>query len=132
MPLRRAMGRVQSARPQREMATAQYIPTTCASRSPVSGQGVLLLGEVLAEAGMIRGKRGFSWLPSSGPEMRSGTSNCHVRISGRAVDSPLVSRPNILVAMNEPSLAKLIDSVQPGGWLFYNESECRRAHPGRM
>ncbi len=86
------------------------------------GQGVLLLGEVLAEAGMIGGSA-VSWLPSYGPEMRSGTSNCHVRISGRAVDSPLVSRPNILVAMNEPSLAKFIDSVQPGGWLFYNESE---------
>jgi 2-oxoisovalerate ferredoxin oxidoreductase beta subunit len=85
------------------------------------GQGVLLLGEVLAEAGLIAG-RAVSWLPSYGPEMRSGTSNCHVRISGRAVDSPMVSRPNILIAMNEPSLAKFLDTIQPGGWLFYNGS----------
>src|SRR5664279_2448874 len=57
------------------------------------GQGVLMLGEVLAEAGLEAGYE-VSWLPSYGPEMRSGTSNCHVRLGNRAIDSPLVSRPN--------------------------------------
>ena len=61
------------------------------------GQGVLLLGEVLAEAGLDAGLE-VSWLPSYGPEMRSGTSNCHVRLSNQAIDSPLVTAPNILVA----------------------------------
>jgi Pyruvate/2-oxoacid:ferredoxin oxidoreductase gamma subunit len=83
------------------------------------GQGVLLLGEILAEAGMQAGLH-VSWLPSYGPEMRSGTSNCHVRISGDRVDSPIVTRPNVLFALNEPSLRKFIASVQPGGLLFYN------------
>ncbi len=83
------------------------------------GQGVLLLGEVLAEAGLDAGLE-VSWLPSYGPEMRSGTSNCHVRIAREPIDSPLVSSPNILVAMNEPSLRKFIASVQPGGWVLYN------------
>jgi 2-oxoisovalerate ferredoxin oxidoreductase beta subunit len=83
------------------------------------GQGVLLLGEVLAEAGLEAGLE-VSWLPSYGPEMRSGTSNCHVRLSGEPIDSPLVSVPNVLLAMNEPSLRKFIGTVQPGGWVLYN------------
>ena len=83
------------------------------------GQGVLLLGEVLAEAGLDAGLE-VSWLPSYGPEMRSGTSNCHVRISKEPIDSPLVSVPNVLVAMNEPSLRKFDLTVQPGGWVIYN------------
>ena len=83
------------------------------------GQGVLLLGEVLAEAGLDAGLE-VSWLPSYGPEMRSGTSNCHVRLSSQPIDSPLVTVPNILIAMNEPSLRKFDLSVRPGGWVIYN------------
>jgi 2-oxoisovalerate ferredoxin oxidoreductase beta subunit len=93
------------------------------------GQGVLLLGEVLAEAGLDAGLE-VSWLPSYGPEMRSGTSNCHVRLSRETIDSPLVTAPNVLVAMNEPSLRKFDKSVRPGGWVIYNGDEfpadCRR------
>ena len=86
------------------------------------GQGVLLLGEVLAEAGLDAGLE-VSWLPSYGPEMRSGTSNCHVRLSSTSIDSPLVSAPNVLIAMNEPSLRKFERSVRPGGWIIYNGEE---------
>jgi 2-oxoisovalerate ferredoxin oxidoreductase beta subunit len=86
------------------------------------GQGVLLLGEVLAEAGLDAGLE-VSWLPSYGPEMRSGTSNCHVRLSRESIDSPLVSEPNVLVAMNEPSLRKFDAKVEPGGWIVYNGEE---------
>ena len=93
------------------------------------GQGVLLLGEVLAEAGLDAGLE-VSWLPSYGPEMRSGTSNCHVRLSRQPIDSPLVTVPNVLVAMNEPSLRKFDASVRPGGWIIYNGEafppECQR------
>jgi 2-oxoisovalerate ferredoxin oxidoreductase beta subunit len=94
------------------------------------GQGVLLLGEVLAEAGLDAGLE-VSWLPSYGPEMRSGTSNCHVRDSNDPIDSPLVTAPNYLVAMNEPSLRKFDLSVKPGGWVIYNgdvfPADCRRS-----
>ena len=94
------------------------------------GQGVLLLGEVLAEAGLDAGLE-VSWLPSYGPEMRSGTSNCHVRVSKQPIDSPLVTVPNFLVAMNEPSLRKFDLSVKPGGWVIYNgevfPEDCERA-----
>ncbi|HEV2326548.1 MAG TPA: 2-oxoacid:acceptor oxidoreductase family protein, partial [Terracidiphilus sp.] len=62
-------------------------------------------------------------LPSYGPEMRSGTSNCHVRLSSTPIDSPLVSTPNVLIAMNEPSLRKFDKSVRPGGWILYNGDE---------
>ena len=83
------------------------------------GQGVLMLGEVLAEAGLDAGYE-VSWLPSYGPEMRSGTSNCHVRLSSRPIDSPLVSKPNVLLALNEPSLHKFLPTVEPGGIVLYN------------
>jgi 2-oxoisovalerate ferredoxin oxidoreductase beta subunit len=83
------------------------------------GQGVLMLGQVLAEAGLDAGLH-VSWLPSYGPEMRSGTSNCHVRLSHQEIDSPLVSKPNVLLALNEPSLRKFIESVERGGWVLYN------------
>ncbi len=86
------------------------------------GQGVLLLGEVLAEAGLDAGLE-VSWLPSYGPEMRSGTSNCHVRLTRQAIDSPMVTKPNLLVAMNEPSLRKFVKSVSAGGWILFNGEE---------
>ena len=86
------------------------------------GQGVLLFGEVLAEAGLDAGLE-VSWLPSYGPEMRSGTSNCHVRLSRQSIDSPLVTAPNVLVAMNEPSLRKFDKSVRADGWVIYNGQE---------
>ena len=93
------------------------------------GQGVLLLGEMLAEAGLDAGLE-VSWLPSYGPEMRSGTSNCHVRLARSPIDSPLVQHPDLLVAMNEPSLHKFAESVRPGGWILYNgdtvPKECER------
>ncbi|MGD0096820.1 MAG: 2-oxoacid:acceptor oxidoreductase family protein [Terracidiphilus sp.] len=83
------------------------------------GQGVLLLGEVLAEGGLDAGLE-VSWLPSYGPEMRSGTSNCHVRLTRQIIDSPMVNSPNLLVAMNEPSLRKFVKNVPAGGWILYN------------
>ncbi|HYA00736.1 MAG TPA: 2-oxoacid:acceptor oxidoreductase family protein [Candidatus Binatia bacterium] len=83
------------------------------------GQGVLVLGEVLAEAGLSAGYH-VSWLPSYGPQMRSGTSNCHVRICTEPVDSPVISRPSILIAFNEPSLRKFLPAVEPGGLVLYN------------
>jgi 2-oxoisovalerate ferredoxin oxidoreductase beta subunit len=93
------------------------------------GQGVLLLGQLIAEAGMDYGLE-VSWLPSYGPEMRSGTSNCHVRLANRPVDSPLVTSPNLLVALNEPSLRKFIGTVEAGGLVLYNgesiPEDCRR------
>ena len=93
------------------------------------GQGVLLAGEVLAEAGLDAGLE-VSWLPSYGPEMRSGTSNCHIRLSHEPIDSPLVTSPNVLLAMNEPSLKKFVSTVQPGGWVLYNgdsiPDDCKR------
>ena len=82
------------------------------------GQGVLLLGQLLAEMGMREGLE-VSWLPSYGPEMRSGSAHCHVCLSKDRVGSPVVSRPNILVAMNEFSLRKFASQVLPGGIILY-------------
>ena len=85
------------------------------------GQGVLLLGMALAEAGMRSGLH-VSWLPSYGPEMRGGTAHCHVNISGRVIGSPLVSRPSVLICMNGPSLERFLPQVEPKGIALYNAS----------
>jgi len=85
------------------------------------GQGVLFLGALIAEAGMIAG-RAVSWLPSYGPEMRGGTAHCHVILSDTEVDSPLVSRCTVLFAMNGPSLERFGPDVVPGGLVVYDSS----------
>lgn len=77
------------------------------------GQGILFLGKVVAYAGLMEGKE-VSWLPSYGPEMRGGTANCSVCLSDEPIASPLVVTPNVLIAMNQPSLEKFIDAVEPG------------------
>ncbi len=83
------------------------------------GQGVLLLGQLLTEMGMREGLE-VSWLPSYGPEMRSGSAHCHVCLSKERVGSPLISHPDVLVAMNELSLRKFASQVKSGGFIFYN------------
>ena len=85
------------------------------------GQGILFAGKVMAYAGLFDGKE-LSWLPSYGPEMRGGTCNCSVVLSDEPIGSPLVTAPDVLVAMNLPSLEKFIDAVVPGGSVFLDSS----------
>ena len=85
------------------------------------GQGLLFAGKFLVNKGMMEGKE-VSWLPSYGPEMRGGTANCSVIISDEPVGSPIVSKPNVLMVMNAPSLDKMEDTVQPGGVIFVDSS----------
>ena len=85
------------------------------------GQGVLLMGRLIAQAGMLEGKQ-VSWMPSYGPEMRGGTANCTVIVSSEEVASPVVSNPSSLIAMNQPSLDKFEPLVEKGGIIIVNQS----------
>ncbi len=85
------------------------------------GQGILLIGKMLADAGMHEGKQ-VSWLPSYGPEMRGGTCNCTVVVSDKPVGSPVIRSPRAVLAMNLPSLEKFEADVRPGGILLINSS----------
>ena len=85
------------------------------------GQGILFSGKFLAYEGLIDGKE-VSWLPSYGPEMRGGTANCSIIISDNAVGSPIVSNPDILIAMNLPSLDKYEKETKAGGQIFVDSS----------
>lgn len=89
------------------------------------GQGILFSGKFLAYGGLNEGKQ-ISWLPSYGPEMRGGTANCSVIVSDEPVGSPIVSKPDVLVVMNLPSLDKYEDAVQPGGKIFVDSSLIER------
>ena len=85
------------------------------------GQGVLFAGKFLAYKGLVQDKN-VSWLPSYGPEMRGGTANCSVILSDMPVGSPIITEPDILVAMNLPSLQKFVDSVVPGGKILVDST----------
>ncbi len=85
------------------------------------GQGILFAGKLLAYAGMLNGKE-VSWLPSYGPEMRGGTANCSVIISDTQIASPIIQKPDVLLALNAPSLEKFEDAVVKGGTIIYDES----------
>ena len=85
------------------------------------GQGVLFAGKFLAYKGMVEDKN-ISWLPSYGPEMRGGTANSSVVLSDMPVGSPIITNPDVLVAMNLPSLQKFVDTVVPGGKIFVDST----------
>ena len=85
------------------------------------GQGILFAGKFLAYKGLTENMQ-VSWLPSYGPEMRGGTANCSVVLSDSPVGSPIITNPDVLVAMNLPSLQKFVDSVVPGGQIFIDST----------
>lgn len=85
------------------------------------GQGILFAGKVLAYAG-LKAEREVSWLPSYGPEMRGGTANCSVVISDKPVGSPIIPHPDVLIAMNRPSLDKFEASLPAGGLIIIDSS----------
>ncbi len=85
------------------------------------GQGILFAGKVMAYSALVEGKE-LSWLPSYGPEMRGGTCNCSVVISDKSIGSPQVINPDVLVAMNRPSLEKFVNNVVPGGIIIMDST----------
>lgn len=85
------------------------------------GQGVLTMGMILCYAGMKEGKE-VCWMPSYGPEMRGGTANCITIISDELISSPIISRFDSVIALNQPSLDKFEPTVKPGGNLFYDST----------
>jgi len=85
------------------------------------GQGVILAGKLLAQAGADSGLQ-VTWLPSYGPEMRGGTANCTVVLSDEPIGSPVVDNPTALVAMNLPSLDRFEKTVAEAGTILINSS----------
>lgn len=85
------------------------------------GQGILLMGKLLAQAAMEEGLNA-TWLPSYGPEMRGGTANCIVAFSDDEIGSPLAATYDAVVVMNQPSMEKFESKVKPGGALLINRS----------
>lgn len=83
------------------------------------GQGILFAGKLIAYAGLEDGRE-LSWLPSYGPEMRGGTASCNVTLSDEPIGSPLIQDPDVLIAMNQPSLDKFAPVVEPGGVIVVN------------
>ena len=85
------------------------------------GQGILFSGKFLAYKGLMEDIQ-VSWLPSYGPEMRGGTANCNVILSDDPVGSPIVTTPDVLIAMNLPSLEKYVNTVIKGGQIYVDSS----------
>lgn len=85
------------------------------------GQGVLFAGKALAYTGLKNGME-VSWLPSYGPEMRGGTANCSVTLSDTPIGSPIVDKPDVLIAMNLPSLEKFYNDTEKDGYVIFDSS----------
>jgi 2-oxoglutarate ferredoxin oxidoreductase subunit gamma len=85
------------------------------------GQGVLSMGQIIAYAAMIENKE-VSWMPSYGPEMRGGTANCITIVSSQRISSPIISKFDSAIILNQPSLEKFENNVKQGGLLMYEES----------
>ena len=85
------------------------------------GPGILFSGKFLAYSGLLQDIN-VSWLPSYGPEMRGGTANCSIILSDEKIGSPIVSNPDILIAMNAPSLDKYDTETVSGGQIFVDSS----------
>ncbi len=85
------------------------------------GQGIMLLGKIIAEAAMME-KKFVTWIPSYGAEVRGGTAHCMVTISDKEIGSPWVKKADILIIMNAPSLQRFKARLEKGGLLFINSS----------
>jgi len=101
------------------MSTTQFL------LSGFGGQGILFAGKFLAYKGLTDDMQ-VSWLPSYGPEMRGGTASCGIILSDEPVGSPIVANPDVLVAMNLPSLDRYEDSVVKGGKIFLDSTLIER------
>ena len=85
------------------------------------GQGVLSMGLILSYSGMME-KKEISWMPSYGPEMRGGTANCMVIVSDNKISSPIVSKFDTVIALNQPSVDKFESMVKLGGLMIYEST----------
>ena len=87
--------------------------------SGFGGQGVLSMGKILAYAGLMEGKE-VTWMPAYGPEQRGGTANVTVIVSDEPISSPILSRYDTAIVLNQPSLDKFLPKVKPGGSIIYD------------
>ena len=85
------------------------------------GQGVLSMGMILCYSGMIENKE-VSWMPSYGPEMRGGTANCIAIVSDTKISSPIITKFDTVIALNQPSVDKFESAVKTGGLLIYESN----------
>lgn len=86
------------------------------------GQGVMVIGQLLAYTAAETTDRMVTYFPSYGAEQRGGTANCYVVISDREIGAPKVNRADYLVVLNQPSMERFADAVKPGGAVFVNSS----------
>ena len=87
--------------------------------SGFGGQGVLSMGKILAYSGLMEDKE-ITWMPAYGPEKRGGTANVTVIISDERISSPILSKYDVAIVLNQPSLDKFEPKVKPGGILIYD------------
>lgn len=88
--------------------------------SGFGGQGVLSMGKILAYSGLMEDKE-VTWMPAYGPEQRGGTANVTVIVSDKRISSPILSRYDVAIVLNQPSLDKFESKVKPGGILIYDD-----------
>ena len=87
--------------------------------SGFGGQGVLSMGKILAYSGLMEDKE-VTWMPAYGPEQRGGTANVTVIVSDKRISSPILSKYDVAIVLNQPSLDKFESKIKQGGILIYD------------
>jgi len=119
---RRSLEEIVSADYESEQnADLSHVKERLYKLSGFGGQGILSLGLVIADAASLMGRH-VSWFPSYGPEQRGGSASCSVVISGKEIGSPIIDHPDVLIAMNQPSLEKFLPTVKKEGVVIYEAS----------
>ena len=109
---------------EKDLQTTKKETLTTEQRVKIAGfggQGVMSAGVLLADCAIMEGLNS-TWLPSYGPEMRGGTANASVIVSKETIGSPVVDYPNVLIAMNGPSLDSFEEKVSADGLILLNSS----------
>lgn len=95
------------------------------------GQGVMLLGKVLAQSAMLEGKQ-VTWFPAYGAEVRGGTSHCMVTVADSQIGSPYITQADTLIILNRPSLEKFKSILKNNGLLILNSSLAKIDRPAKI
>ena len=77
------------------------------------------MGKILAYSGLMEDKE-VTWMPAYGPEQRGGTANVTVIVSDEKISSPILSKYDTAIILNQPSLEKFESRVKPGGIIIYD------------
>ncbi len=85
------------------------------------GQGIQLMGEILALAGYLQGKESL-YIPNFGVEQRGGVSIAFVQIGDESIGAPKFRKANMLVALSGRAIERTKGYLDKNTRFIYDSS----------